>query len=88
MLLLQKSSITVDKGIVVDEKMRSSDPFIFAVGEAAQLDSGFIAGRVKECTLQANVAIDTILGLEDERFKEEVAVDGLKVGSFIFNDVI
>ncbi len=82
-----KGSVTVDKGIVVDAKMRSSDPFIFAVGEAAQLDSGFIAGRVKECTLQANIAIDTILGIKDERFKEEVSVDGLKVGSFLFTDV-
>lgn len=82
-----KESVTVDRGIVVNEKMQSSDPFIYAVGEAAQLSSGFVAGRVKECTLQADVAINTILGLEEEGFREEVAIDGLKVGSFLFTDV-
>lgn len=77
-----------DKGILVDDSMCTSNGDIYCVGEAAQLrESGFIAGRVKECTLQAEVAIDAILGLETKRFVQEVSIDGLKVGSFLFADV-
>ena len=77
-----------DKGILVDDAMNTSNPDIYCVGEAAQLrTSGFIAGRVKECTLQADVAIVTMLGLETKIFVQEVSIDGLKVGSFLFADV-
>ncbi len=77
-----------DKGILVDDTMCTSNPDIYCVGEAAQLrSSGFIAGRVKECTLQADVAIVTMLELETKRFVQEVSIDGLKVGSFLFADV-
>lgn len=76
------------KGILVDVRMRTSDENIYCVGEAAQLrEGGFIAGRVKECTLQADVAIANLLGDESKTFKEEVSIDGLKVGSFLFADV-
>ena len=77
-----------DKGILVDERMRTSDENIYCVGEAAQLRTGgFIAGRVKECTIQADVAIANLLGDESKTFTEEVSIDGLKVGSFLFADV-
>ncbi|MDD4948383.1 hydrogenase small subunit [Sulfuricurvum sp.] len=77
-----------DKGILVDERMRTSDENIYCVGEAAQLrDGGFIAGRVKECILQADVAVAHLLGDANSSFKEEVSIDGLKVGSFLFADV-
>lgn len=77
-----------DKGILVDDTMRTSDPDIYCVGEAAQVrTSSFIAGRVKECTLQADIAILNMLGIETKTFTPEVAIDGLKVGSFLFADV-
>ena len=77
-----------DKGILVDERMRTSDENIYCVGEAAQQRAGgFIAGRVKECTIEADVAIANLLGDESKTFKEEVSIDGLKVGSFLFADV-
>ena len=77
-----------DKGILVDERMRTSDENIYCVGEAAQQRAGgFIAGRVKECTIQADVAIANLLGDESKTFTEEVSIDGLKVGSFLFADV-
>ncbi len=84
---LAKGALDVDKGILVDEHMRTSDPSIFAVGEVAQLPDGYIAGRVKECTLEADAAIAAILGQEDEGFKDFVTIDGLKVGSFLLADV-
>lgn len=77
-----------DRGILVDDTMCTSNPDIYCVGEAAQLRrSGFIAGRVKECTLQADVAIANMLGLQSKTFVQEVSIDGLKVGSFLFADV-
>ncbi len=83
-----KETLEIDKGILVDETMRSSDPYIYAVGEAAQLrESGYLAGRVKECTLQADAALSNILGIDPAPFNEEPGVDGLKVGSFLFADV-
>ncbi len=84
---LAKGTLVVDKGILVDEHMRTSDPSIFAVGEVAQLPDGYIAGRVKECTLEADAAIAAILGKEGEGFKDFVTIDGLKVGSFLLADV-
>ena len=76
-----------DRGILVDDTMQTSSPDIYCVGEAAELrEWGFIAGRVKECTLQADVAISNLLGKE-KHFREEVSIDGLKVGSFLFADV-
>jgi quinone-reactive Ni/Fe-hydrogenase small subunit len=77
-----------DKGILVDERMCTSDENIYCVGEAAQLREGsFIAGRVKECTIESDVAIANLLGEEGKTFTEEVSIDGLKVGSFLFADV-
>ncbi len=83
-----RETLQCDNGILVDDRMRTSDPDIYCVGEAAQLrSSDFIAGRVKECTLQAEVAVNTLLGLETKQFVQEVSVDGLKVGSFLFADI-
>lgn len=83
-----RETFECDRGILVDERMRTSDNDIYCVGEAAQLrEGGFIAGRVKECILQADVAVAHLLGDANSSFKEEVSIDGLKVGSFLFADV-
>lgn len=84
-----KGAVEIDKGILVDETMRTSDPDIYAIGEAAQLRSdGFIAGRVRECTQQADVAVDNLLGNKPVKFERQVAIDGLKIGAFQFTDVV
>ncbi|MBN2895644.1 MAG: hydrogenase small subunit [Campylobacterales bacterium] len=83
-----RHELTCNKGILVDRYMRSSDPHIYAAGEAAELsESGFVAGRVKECTLEADATVASILGFEHEGYVHEVALDGLKVGSFLLADV-
>lgn len=83
-----RGAVETDKGILVDEHMRSSDPDIYAVGEVAQIrDNGYIAGRVKECTLEADAAVASLLGTPGEGFKDFVTIDGLKVGSFLLADV-
>jgi quinone-reactive Ni/Fe-hydrogenase small subunit len=83
-----RESLECDRGVLVDKTMRTSDEHIYCVGEAAQLrEGGFVAGRVKECTLQADVAVTNLLGEEVKEFAQEVSIDGLKVGSFLFADV-
>ena len=60
---------------------------IYCVGEAAQLkEDNFIAGRVQECTIQCDVAISHIRG-GYKKFHHKVAIDSLKVGSFLLADV-
>ncbi|MDD2697685.1 MAG: hydrogenase small subunit [Arcobacteraceae bacterium] len=82
-----KSSLSCHRGILVDDCMRTSDENIYAVGEACELSSSkFIAGRVKECTNECDVAIASIVG-EEKEFLGEVAIDALKVGSFLLADI-
>ncbi len=82
-----RDALEMDRGILVDPWMRTSDPSVYAVGEVAQLRDGYIAGRVKECTLEADAAIAAMLGEEHEGFSDFVTIDGLKVGSFLLADV-
>jgi len=83
-----RSSLECDRGILVDGHMRTSNLFIYAVGEAAQIsESGFSAGHVKECRLQADTAVSHILKTDQKPFVRDVSIDGLKVGAFQFTDV-
>lgn len=78
-----REALACDKGILTNNKMQTEDADIYAVGEAAQVkDINFIAGHVKECTLQADVAIASILGLEEKTFELEVMIDMLKVDQY------
>jgi len=78
-----RESLACDKGILTDTKMQSEDPDIYAVGEAAQVEAfDFIAGHIKECTLQADVAIANMLGFEEKSFVLEVMIDMLKVDEY------
>ena len=75
--------IDIDKGILVNEYMQSSDENIYAIGECAQVEKlDFIAGHVKECTTQSNVAISHILQDDIKKYDLEVTVDMLKVKGF------
>ena len=78
-----RDCIACDRGILTNNKMQTEDESIYAVGEAAQVkDLNFIAGHVKQCTLQADVAIANILGLEEKAFHKEVMIDMLKVADY------
>ncbi len=83
-----RDSLECNRGVLTNPKMQTSDTDIYAVGEAAEIkETGFIAGHVKECTLQAEVAIANILGIEERVFKQEISIDMLKVGEFDLVDV-
>lgn len=78
-----KEFILIDKGILVNEYMQSSDENIYAIGECAQLEKyNFIAGHVKECTTQSNVAISHILQKDIIPYNLETTVDMLKIKGF------
>jgi quinone-reactive Ni/Fe-hydrogenase small subunit len=78
-----RDTIACDKGILTNNKMQTEDKDIYAVGEAAQVkEINFIAGHVKECTLQADVAISSLLSLEEKEFHLEVMIDMLKVDEY------
>ena len=78
-----RETLACDKGILTNTKMQTEDPDIYAVGEAAQVkEFDFVAGHVKECTLQADAAIASILGVEERDFEPEVMIDMLKVDEY------
>jgi nitrite reductase (NADH) large subunit len=53
--LARAAGLVVDRGIVVDRRMRTSDPAVFAAGEAAQID-GVVAGLWPPSARQGEVA--------------------------------
>ena len=56
----QAAGLYVDRGIVVDDQLRTSEPSIFAVGECAQ-HRGKLYGLVEPVYEQARVAADIIV---------------------------
>jgi nitrite reductase (NADH) large subunit len=67
-----------DRGIVVDDRMRTSDPRVVAVGECAQHD-GVVHGLVAPIFEQARVAADTLLDREGSEYRGSVPWARLKV---------
>ena len=74
-------------GVLVDNKMRTSDPSIFAIGEVALLN-GMIYGLVAPGYDMAGVAVDQILGQKDSAMDAEIDMStklkliGVDVASF------
>lgn len=78
-----RETLRCNRGILTNDHMQTSDKNIYAVGEVAEVESlGFVAGHVKECTLQADVAIAHILNNGGKPFSLDVSIDMLKVGEF------
>ncbi|MBN2824616.1 MAG: hydrogenase small subunit, partial [Campylobacterales bacterium] len=80
----RNNNLKINKGIITNRYMQTDDPNIYAVGESAEVEElGFIAGHVKECTAQADVAIAHLLDSESKKeFSIDVSIDMLKVGEF------
>ncbi|GIF75841.1 FAD-dependent oxidoreductase [Asanoa siamensis] len=55
------AGLTVDRGIVVDDAMRTSDPHVYAIGDCAE-HRGTVHGLVAPAWDQAAVAADRITG--------------------------
>jgi assimilatory nitrate reductase electron transfer subunit len=59
--LARAAGLAVDRAIVVDERMRTSDPHIFAIGDCAQYD-GVVSGLVGPAWEQARVVAQLLAG--------------------------
>jgi assimilatory nitrate reductase electron transfer subunit len=59
--LARAADLAVDKGVLVDDELRTSDPTVFALGECAQ-HRGEVYGLVAPAWEQADVLADVITG--------------------------
>jgi assimilatory nitrate reductase electron transfer subunit len=59
--LARAAGLAVDQAVVVDERMRTSDPRIFAIGDCAQYD-GVVSGLVAPAWDQARVVAQVLAG--------------------------
>jgi nitrite reductase (NADH) large subunit len=69
------SALTVNRGIVCDDQMKTNDPAIFAVGECAE-HRGQLYGLVDPIWEQANVLADVLTG-----FQPDAEYRGSKLGT-------
>lgn len=75
--LATASGLEVNRGIVVDAAMRSSDPHVLAIGECAEVE-GRTIGLVAPALEQAEIAAATLAG-EAARWSARADVAALKV---------
>src|SRR5262249_21180911 len=59
--LARAAELAVNRGVVVDEQMRTSDPAIFAAGDVAEFDNA-VPGLWPTAVEQAEVAAENALG--------------------------
>jgi nitrite reductase (NADH) large subunit len=79
-----EARLAVGQGIRVDDRMRTSDPHIYAVGECAEHD-GVVEGLVAPGLEQARVAASAILG-ERAHYRRALPTTRLKVvGASVFS---
>lgn len=75
--LARAAGLKVDRGIVVDDRLRSSSPGIFAAGDAAE-HAGRVYGIIPAAFEQARAAAHNMLGL-DKPYAGTVPSNTLKV---------
>ncbi len=75
--LARAAGLPVNRGVLVDDAMRTADPAIWAIGECAE-HGGQCVGLVKPSFAQAEVAAASILG-QDARYVPESDATALKV---------
>ena len=78
MALAEAAGIDCERGIVVDDQMRTSAPGVVAVGECAQ-HSGIVYGLVAPIYEQARVAAGTLTGQDGASYAGSVPWARLKV---------
>ena len=76
--LAENAGLHIERGIVVDNHMRTSDPDILAIGECAEFQ-GATYGLLAPLYEMANVAAATLLGDEEQPFENRVTAAQLKV---------
>ncbi len=75
--LAETAGLSIDRGILVDDAMTTSDPAIFAIGECAQHD-GSVYGLVEPAYEQARVLARRLAG-EPASYRGSLLATNLKV---------
>jgi len=75
--LAKTSKLTVQRGVVVNEYLQTSDPNIFALGEIAEFKNSLF-GITSAAEQQANIAAKYILGDLNSHYKGSVLMNILK----------
>lgn len=75
--LAQKAGLRIDRGVVIDEQGRTSDPFILAAGDVTQFQ-GRTYGIIPAAFDQARVAAATIAG-ESVEYRGTIPANTLKI---------
>lgn len=77
--LARAAGLTVERGVVVDDRLRTSDPHISAIGDCAQ-HAGVVTGLVAPAWEQARVLAQVLAGQDSRaRYRPRPAVTRLKV---------
>jgi nitrite reductase (NADH) large subunit len=76
--LARDAGLVVDRGIIVDDYLATSDPHIFAIGECAE-HRGIVYGLVEPAYEQAKVLARSLAGDRSARYSESVPATNLKV---------
>ncbi|WP_062266789.1 NAD(P)/FAD-dependent oxidoreductase [Endozoicomonas arenosclerae] len=76
--LIQETNLESDRGILVNDRMQTSDPSVTAIGECVQLNSDLF-GLVAPVYGHAEVAVHRLLGTSGERFEPVPIPTSLKV---------
>ncbi|MGO0307764.1 NAD(P)/FAD-dependent oxidoreductase [Endozoicomonas acroporae] len=99
--LMQEAGLTCDRGVLVNERLQTSDPDIFTVGECAQMQltggqeaQSLLFGLVAPVYRHAEIVAASLLGDHDQTFTPvpiptNLKVDGINLfssGEFIPSD--
>jgi NAD(P)H-nitrite reductase large subunit len=76
--LAQSAGLSVGKGVIVDERLKTSDPDIYAIGDLAEF-GGVVWGNLVAALEQAPVAAAQILGEEGALYRQTIPRSTLKV---------
>jgi nitrite reductase (NADH) large subunit len=76
--LAERAGLSIGKGVIVDDRLTTSDPDIYAVGDVAEFE-GLVWGNLVAALEQAPVAAAQILGDESRAYKQTIPRSTLKV---------
>jgi nitrite reductase (NADH) large subunit len=83
--LARKCGLTVQRGVVVDDQLRTSDPHVFAIGECSE-HRGLVYGVVAPLKVQSRILATHLRGDETARYEGGVPATTLKVaGVHVFS---
>ena len=76
--LAQEAGLEYERGILVNDHLQTSDPFIFALGECVQ-HRNVTYGLVAPLYEQASICADYLCGNEEASYSGSITATGLKV---------